>query len=78
MSHSSAKVQKSQKVQSENGVLRYIRETREEIAKVTWPTREEGSRLTWIVFVVTIIAAIALFGADYIFGTVIGWLIRLT
>jgi len=78
MSRSSAKVQKSQKVQSENSLLRYIRETREEIAKVTWPTREEGSRLTWIVFVVTIIAAISLFSVDYVFGTVIGWLIRLT
>jgi len=78
MSRSSAKVQKSQKAQAENGITRYIRETREEIAKVTWPTREEGTRLTWIVFVVTMIAAVALFGVDYIFGTVIGWLIRLT
>jgi len=35
MSRSSAKVQKSQKAQAENGITRYIRETREEIAKVT-------------------------------------------
>ena len=47
-----------------------------ELQKVTWPTREEGIRLTWIVFVVTVISAIVLFGVDSLFAAIIGFLIR--
>ena len=62
---------------SENGLIRYFKDTRAEVAKVTWPTREEGIRLTWIVFVATIISAIVLFGIDYLFGTLIGTILSL-
>ncbi|GIV69917.1 preprotein translocase subunit SecE [Caldilinea sp.] len=60
----------------ENRIVRYLKDTRAEIAKVTWPTREEGLRLSAIVFVVTIIATIVLFGVDSLFGFIIGLLIR--
>ena len=63
---------------SENALVRYLKDTRAEIAKVTWPTREEGLRLTWIVFVVTVISAIVLFGIDSFFAAIIGFLIRAT
>ena len=56
-------------------MVRYLRDTRAEVAKVTWPTRQEGIRLTIIVAVVTLISAIVLFGIDYLFGTLIGLLI---
>lgn len=43
-----------------NPVMRYLRETRAELAKVTWPTREEWLRLSGIVLAVTIIMALVL------------------
>ena len=64
------------KAKSENRLVRYFKDTRAEVAKVTWPTREEGMRLTWVVFVVTIISAIALFGVDSLFGAIIGFISR--
>ncbi len=58
-------------VKTENVLVRYFRDTRAEIAKVTWPTREEGMRLTWVVTVVTIVAAIVLFGIDSLFSLIV-------
>lgn len=69
---------RSTSAKSENALVRYFKDTRAEIAKVTWPTREEGLRLTWIVFVVTVISAIVLFGIDSFFAAIIGFLIRST
>ena len=69
---------RSTSAKSENALVRYLKDTRAEIAKVTWPTREEGLRLTWIVFVVTVISAIVLFGIDSFFAAIIGFLIRST
>jgi preprotein translocase subunit SecE len=59
----------------ENRIVRYLKDTRAEIAKVTWPTREEGLRLSGIVFLVTIVSTIVLFGVDSLFAAVIGLLI---
>lgn len=64
------------KSKSDNPLVKYVRDTRAELFKVTWPSREEGIRLTALVVVVTIIAGIALFGVDYLFGTLIGLLIQ--
>ena len=58
-------------VREENALVRYFKDTRAEVAKVTWPTREEGLRLTWVVLVVTIIATIAIFGIDFLFGMLV-------
>ena len=69
---------RSTSTKSENALIRYLKDTRAEVAKVTWPTREEGLRLTWIVFVVTVISAIVLFGIDSFFAAIIGFLIRAT
>lgn len=67
---------RSTPAKSENAIIRYFRDTRAEIAKVTWPTREEGMRLTWVVTVVTIIAALVLFGVDSLFSFIITLIIR--
>jgi preprotein translocase subunit SecE len=63
---------------SENSIMRYLRETRAELAKVSWPTREEGTRLTVIVLITTIIAAIVIFGIDSIFSALIRILVQMT
>ena len=45
----------------ENRIAQYVRETRAELRKVVWPTREEATNLTMIV-VGTIFAMSVLFG----------------
>jgi preprotein translocase subunit SecE len=49
----------------------YWRDTRAEIARVTWPSREQALRLTGIVLAVTASLAVALAVVDYIFAWVV-------
>jgi preprotein translocase subunit SecE len=51
-----------------NAVTRYIRQTRGELRKVTWPTRAESQRLTAIVIGVTIAMSIFLGLLDFVFS----------
>ncbi len=51
----------------------FVREVRQEMAKVTWPTRRELIVTTTTVLVMAIAAAIFFFVADLI----IGWLVEL-
>ena len=54
-------------MQRENRLMQYFRETRAELRKVVWPTREEAINLTAIV-VVTIFAMSVFLGFfDYLF-----------
>lgn len=46
----------------------YLRETRTELQKVAWPTREEIRRLTFIVLVVTVVAAAFLGFVSFLFS----------
>jgi len=66
----------SAKSKSDNALIRYFRDTRAEVTKVTWPTREEGLRLTGIVLIVTLISGIFLWLVDSFFGFVITSLLR--
>ena len=59
-----------------NAVVRYFRETRGELRKVTWPTRQESQRLTAIVLGVTAVMAIFLGLLDFIFSRSIQTLVR--
>ena len=63
-------------VGQENRVVRYVRETRGEIRKVTWPTRQESQRLTAIVLGVTAIMAIFLGILDFMFSNAVQELVR--
>lgn len=65
------------KNRTDNALLRFFRDTRAELSKVTWPTREEGIRLTTIVVIATLIFAIILFGVDSLFAAVIALLIQI-
>ncbi len=58
-------------VRAENRFKRWYRETRAELAKVHWPTRQEGIRLTGIVIVVTIVSGILIFLVDSLFSQMI-------
>jgi preprotein translocase subunit SecE len=55
----------------DNAVVRYFKETRAEIRKVSWPTREEATNLTVIVLAVTVAMAVFLGTVDFLFATLI-------
>lgn len=62
-------------LQRENRVMQYLRETRAELRKVVWPTREEAVNLTAIV-VGTIVAMSVFMGFfDYLFTILFRFLI---
>ncbi len=52
---------------SRNPIIRYFQETQTELRKVTWPTREETTRLTLIVLGFTLIAMLFLGSLDLLF-----------
>ncbi|MBI1296528.1 preprotein translocase subunit SecE [bacterium] len=69
-------VSRSSSVQkNENALVRYVKDTRAELSKVTWPTREEGIRLTLVVLAVTAVASIVLFAVDSLFSYLITLLV---
>jgi len=57
----------STETKEENAAVRYFRETRAELRKVTWPTRDEAKNLTIIIVIVTVAMALFLGLFDYIF-----------
>jgi len=59
----------------DNAVVRYLRETRAELRKVHWPTREEAWNLTKVVLVVTVSMALLLGLLDYLFAQELGGII---
>ncbi|RMD63582.1 preprotein translocase subunit SecE [Candidatus Parcubacteria bacterium] len=61
---------------SGNAVTRYFREVRAELAKVTWPSREEAINLTVVVLAVTIALSLFLGAWDYLFSRLIAFLIQ--
>jgi preprotein translocase subunit SecE len=60
-----------------NPISKYIRETRGELRKVTWPTREESLRLTAIVIGVTVAMSIFLCLLDFVFSQGVQTLVQL-
>jgi preprotein translocase subunit SecE len=52
----------------ENAVIKYLKETRAELKKVNWPSRQEATNLTLIVIAVTTFMALILGLLDYIFA----------
>ncbi len=60
----------------ENVIVRYFKETRAELRKVNWPTRQEALNLTLIVVGFTIFMAALLGIIDYLFAWVFGLIIR--
>lgn len=56
----------------------YIVDTRGELRKVVWPTREQAVNLTVAVLFVTLLMTIILGGIDFIFAQVLQWLLSVT
>lgn len=45
----------------------FLKETREELKKVTWPTQQEVIRLTAIVIIVSLLVGLFIGALDFIF-----------
>ena len=57
------------------GVAKFVRDTRSELKKVVWPSKEDTKKNTTVVLVVVLIAAAVLFILDAIFGGILGLVI---
>ena len=51
-----------------SAVGKFVKETQSELRKVTWPTREEATRLTVVVVALAVTASVILFAADALFA----------
>jgi preprotein translocase subunit SecE len=59
----------------DNRVVHYVKETRAELRKVTWPTRQQATNLTLIVLAVTAAMAVFLGVVDLLFAAIIRLLV---
>lgn len=55
-------------------VAQFVREVRQEVAKVVWPTRQETMITTLIVFIFVTIMALVFLMIDSVFSNVIKWI----
>jgi preprotein translocase subunit SecE len=58
------------------GPLSYLKETRDELQKVTWPTQQEVVRLTGVVIFVSILVGVIVGGLDLIFTKIMTIIIK--
>jgi preprotein translocase subunit SecE len=54
----------------------FIRQVRQEISKVSWPTRKETIVTSIMVFIISIIAALFFLAADGIIAGIIGLILK--
>lgn len=54
--------------------LNFARESRMELRKVYWPTRQETMQTTLFVVIMVVVLALILWGADSVLMLLIGWL----
>jgi preprotein translocase subunit SecE len=54
----------------------FLSESRFELRKVVWPTRQEATRMTWVVAVVVIVLSLILFGFDTLIQKAIELLLK--
>lgn len=58
-------------------MIKFLRESREELRKVVWPPKDEVLNMTIVVLVAVFIISIVLFGIDRSFEAIFDGLIRL-
>ena len=54
----------------------YLREVRQELKKVAWPSREELTTDTVVVFAVTTVLTLVIFGMDWAFSRGVIWVLE--
>lgn len=51
--------------------LQFFRQVKQEVKKVTWPTKKEVTQATIMVIIIVAIAATFFFGVDLVFGSIV-------
>ncbi len=54
----------------------FLRETKDELKKVVWPTRQEVVRLTFVVITISLIVGLFLGGLDFVFVKIIEMIVK--
>ncbi len=57
-------------------VKQFLREVRQEMKKVAWPSRQELTTYTVVVFLTTTFITLVVFGMDWVFNTTVLSLLR--
>jgi preprotein translocase subunit SecE len=57
--------------------VEFLRQVRQEVGKVTWPTRRETLQTTAMVFLMVILAALFFFVVDFVLGHAIKYILTL-
>ena len=65
---------KSPKDERTSASAQYLREVRDEMRKVAWPTRAEVRRYSIIVLITVVVYTAFVGGLDFLFGVFSGWL----
>lgn len=55
--------------------VQFYKEVKNEMAKVTWPSRKETMMSTIMVFIFVTLAALFLFAADQVIAVVVQWIL---
>jgi preprotein translocase subunit SecE len=55
----------------------FVREVRQELSKVTWPSRKETILTTIMVFIIMLIAAVFFMIADTLLSHAVEWVLKL-
>jgi preprotein translocase subunit SecE len=55
--------------------LEFLSESRFELRKVVWPTRQEATRTTWVVMLAVLILSLLLAGFDVVIQAAVKWLL---
>ena len=61
----------------EGGIQRWFQETRGEMRKVVWPSREEALRLTYVVIAISLAMGAVLGALDFLLNSLYTFLISL-
>ena len=54
----------------------FLKETRDELKKVVWPTRQEIIRLTFVVIIISLVVGLFLGGLDFVFVKIIETIVK--
>ena len=55
---------------------RFLAEVRNELSRVTWPSRKEVYATTFVVIVTSIFFGVYLWGLDLVLNGIVGWIFR--
>jgi preprotein translocase subunit SecE len=55
---------------------RFLAEVRNEMSRVTWPSRKEVYATTFVVILTSIFFGVYLYGVDVLFSAIVSWIFR--